>query len=209
MLDCISMKQNRTRNLKQTRQLILNTAFGEVFRRGFQGVSIDEIVAKTDLTKGALYHQFPSKLDLGYALVEEVIQPMIIDRWIRPLDTYDNPLDGILIQLQKLIGQAKPAELKLGCPLNNLTQEMSTVDRGFKLRLQKALKLWISEMDLQLQRAKENGHLQKNIKTLEAAYFIVMAHEGFYGIIKGADDPQAFAALFVSLEKHFDAILRS
>ena len=70
----------KTRNLENTRKHILDVAFMEIFIHGFQGVSIDNIVKKTSLTKGAFYHIFPKKLDLGYALVEEVITPMIIDR---------------------------------------------------------------------------------------------------------------------------------
>ena len=196
----------KTRNLKRTRNEILNVAFVEIFRRGFQGVSVDEIVDKTSLTKGAFYHQFPTKLDLGYALVDEVISPMIIDRWIKPLDSYKNPLEGMLKQMDLLIGKADPKNLKLGCPLNNLVQEMAPVDKEFKRRLQKALNLWIAETEKHLSRAKKQGYLRSEANTKEIAHFIVMAHEGFYGIIKGLDDPKAFTALFHSLNKYFKTI---
>jgi AcrR family transcriptional regulator len=196
----------KTRNLKRTRNEILNVAFVEIFRRGFQGVSVDEIVDKTSLTKGAFYHQFPTKLDLGYALVDEVISPMIIDRWIKPLDSYKNPLEGMLKQMDLLIGKADPKNLKLGCPLNNLVQEMAPVDKEFKRRLQKALNLWIAETEKHLSRAKKQGYLRSEANTKEIAHFIVMAHEGFYGIIKGLDDPKAFTALFHSLKKYFKTI---
>src|ERR1700688_2949242 len=93
----------KQRDFEKTRQEILRVAFVEVFSRGFQGVSVDDIVKKTSLTKGAFYHHFPTKLDLGYALVDDVIKPMIIDRWIRPLKNFKNPLEGILSQMEKLI----------------------------------------------------------------------------------------------------------
>ncbi len=178
----------------------------EVFSRGFQGVSVDDIVKKTSLTKGAFYHQFPTKLDLGYALVEEVISPMIIDRWIEPLNAYENPVDGILKQLKHNIGEAQPSHLKLGCPLNNLVQEMSPVDKGFHQRLKKALQLWIDEMDKQLRRAKTNGYLKEDVNTKSVASFVVMAHEGFYGMVKGLDDPKMFTVLFSSLKIYFKTI---
>lgn len=196
----------KTRNLKRTRNEILNVAFVEIFHRGFQGVSVDEIVDKTSLTKGAFYHQFPTKLDLGYALVDEVISPMIIGRWIKPLDNYKNPLEGMLKQMDLLIGKSNPKNLKLGCPLNNLVQEMAPIDKEFKKRLQTALNLWISETEKHLSRAKKQGYLRSDANTKEIAHFIVMAHEGFYGIIKGLDDPKAFTALFHSLKKYFKTI---
>ncbi|WPU66701.1 TetR/AcrR family transcriptional regulator [Peredibacter starrii] len=196
----------KTRDLERTRKEILDAAFMEVFSRGFQGVSIDDIVKKTTLTKGAFYHIFPTKLDLGYALVDDVIKPMIIERWINPLNEYENPLEGILKQLKTLIGKAPAEELKLGCPLNNLVQEMAPVDEGFHERLQMALNLWISEMDKQLKRAQKEGFIKKDVNTRQVAHFVVMAHEGFYGMLKGLNDKRAFDALYDSLRSYFQGI---
>lgn len=198
--------KKQTRDLEKSRKEILDVAFMEVFSRGFQGVSVDDIVKKTSMTKGAFYHHFPTKLDLGYALVEDVISPMIIDRWITPLEKFDNPLHGILQQLQNLIGNSPASHLKLGCPLNNLVQEMSPVDKGFHKRLQTALNLWIDETEKHLNRAKANGFLKKDVNTKKVAQFVVMAHEGFYGMLKGLDEPKAFHALYDSLEQYFEVI---
>jgi len=201
-----STTPKKTRNLEKSRKEILAVAFREVFSRGFQGVSIDDIMKKTSMTKGAFYHQFPTKLDLGYALVEEVISPMIIERWIEPLEHFENPLEGILAQMNTLIGKASPDELRLGCPLNNLVQEMAPVDEGFRVRLERALNLWIDEMEKQLKRAKEKGYLKKDVHPRRVAHFVVMAHEGFYGLLKGLHDPKAFDALYESLKKFFQTI---
>ncbi|MEK2647060.1 TetR/AcrR family transcriptional regulator [Bdellovibrio sp. BCCA] len=196
----------KTRNLEESRKEILEAAFWEIFTRSFQGVSVDDIVGKTSLTKGAFYHQFPTKLDLGYALVDEVIKPMTYSRWIDPLKEYENPIEGILAQLKNLIGKAKPSELRYGCPLNNLVQEMAPVDKGFKERLENALNYWIDGMEKELKRAKEGGYLKKDVNTRQAAHFVVMAHEGFYGMLKALDDPKAFDALYDSLKRYFATI---
>lgn len=196
----------RKRDVEKSRREILEAAFRLVFARGFQGVSIDDIVAETSLTKGAFYHLFPTKFDLGYALIDEVIKPMTVSRWIDPLETYKNPVDGVLRNLRKLIGGAPKAELKLGCPLNNLVQEMAPIDEGFRRRLQAALNLWIDEMAKQLARAKRGGFIRSDINVRQAAHFVVMTHEGFYGMLKGLDDPRAFDALYSSMREYFRAI---
>lgn len=196
----------KSRDVEKSRGEILDAAFYLIFRRGFQGVSIDEIVQMTSLTKGAFYYHFPTKFELGYALVDEVIKPMTLARWITPLDAYENPLTGILKQLKTLIGGASAAELKLGCPLNNLVQEMSPIDSGFHERLQASLELWIDGMDRQLKRAKRDGFLRPEINTRHVAHFVVMAHEGFYGMLKGLDDPRAFDSLYGSLKTFFKTI---
>jgi len=200
------MKKRAVRDLDKTRKVILKKAFQEVFRHGFQGASVDDIVAKTHLTKGALYHQFPTKLDLGYALVEEMIGPMMIDRWVKPLAAFDNPVDGILHQMKVLIGGRPWSETKWGCPLNNLVQEMAPLDPGFRKRLQAALTLWINSLAQCLQRGKDTGYLKATVNAQQAATFIVMAHEGFFGLMKGLHDPAAFDFLFRPLQVYLHSL---
>lgn len=171
--------------------------------RGFQGVSVDDIVKKTRVTKGAFYHHFPRKVDLGYALVDEVIKPMIIERWITPLSAYKNPVQGILKQIKKHMGEEQK-HFKYGCPLNNLIQEMAPLDTGMQIRLQAALDLWISETDKFIQIAQENGYLKRTLNSRDIAQFVVMAHEGFYGILKGAPKQASFKSLYKSLKLYFE-----
>ena len=197
-MDSRVKRPKKARDLDRTRAEIMEAAFLLVLKHGFQGVSIDDIVAETRHTKGAFYHLFPTKLDLGYALVDEVIRQLIIDRWVTPLEGFENPLEGILSRMEQLIGRESPEVLKLGCPLNNLVQEMTPLDAGFKKRLRSALDLWVNETERHLVRAKAGGFLKKSVNTKEAAHFIVMAHEGFYGMIKGLGKPDAFAELFGS-----------
>jgi AcrR family transcriptional regulator len=197
----------KKRNFEKSRKEILDVAFWEVFMHGFQGVSIDDIVSKTSLTKGAFYHHFPTKIDLGYVLVDEVIKPMIIDRWITPLNDFRNPLEGVLFQMRKLIGECPPDLLRFGCPLNNLVQEMAPIDQGFKRRLEAALNLWIDEMDRHLKRAQAEGFLKSEIDTREVAHFIVMAHEGFYGLIKGLGSPGLFQVLYRSMSAYSQTMM--
>lgn len=198
--------QKKTRNLQQSRKEILDAAFIEVLHHGFQGVSVDDIVRKTSLTKGAFYHHFPTKLDLGYALVDDVVKPMIIDRWITPLSQYANPLKGIVELMNQRIGEMDPSLMRLGCPLNNLVQEMAPVDHGFKKRLQAALVLWITELEAHLKRGKKAGFVRKDVNTRQVAHFLVMTHEGMFGLLKGLDNPGLFEVLFAPFKNYLRTI---
>src|SRR3977135_1011544 len=52
------------RSRTQTRQCILDAAYGLFWRQGFLRVSIDKIAARAGITKRALYQHFRSKDDL-------------------------------------------------------------------------------------------------------------------------------------------------
>src|SRR6266851_5448653 len=89
-------------------------------------------IAEAGITKGALYHHFGSKQELGYAVVDELIREHILDRWVRSLEKAENPIDGLLAVLRE--GRHPSFDQRLGCPLNNLAQEMSPLDEGFRKR---------------------------------------------------------------------------
>ena len=69
----------------QTRRRILEAAFKAMYRNGFQGMRLDEVIAATELTKGALYHHFPNKRALGYAVVDEILYGQVDENWLSPL----------------------------------------------------------------------------------------------------------------------------
>jgi TetR/AcrR family transcriptional repressor of nem operon len=202
----VKSSPRKSRDLEKTRKEILDAAFVEVYRHSFQGVSVDDIVAKTSLSKGAFYHHFPTKLDLGYAIVEDVLKPMIVERWIAPLERYENPAEGIVRQMDLLIGHADPGTLRTGCPLNNLVQEMAPIDRGFRRRLQGALNLWIDGLEIHIQRGQRGGFIKRSVDAREVAHFVVMMHEGIFGMLKGLGDPLAFRPLFASVKSYLRSI---
>ena len=83
---------------------------------------------------------------------------------------------------------------------------MSPIDKEFHKKLKQALNLWIDELEKHLLRGQKSGFIQKSINTRQIAQFIVMAHEGFYGLIKGLDDPDIFKSLYIQLQSYFKTI---
>jgi TetR/AcrR family transcriptional regulator, transcriptional repressor for nem operon len=53
-----------------TRDRILDAAQRIVLERGFAATSVDAVLAEAPATKGAFFHHFPSKNELGRALLE-------------------------------------------------------------------------------------------------------------------------------------------
>lgn len=202
-------RTRRTRNLVETRKQILNAAFNEIFAHGFHATSIEAIVEQTRLTKGALFHQFATKLELGYAVVDEVIAPMTRARWVDPLGSFENPLEGILHQLDRNIGDAPQAALNLGCPLNNLIQEMTNSDREFQRRLRRVIESWIGGVETHVRRGQKSGHVLKSVNARVVSEHVVMLHEGAFAIIKGLRNKSIFRSLLQSLEIYFAGIAPS
>jgi len=175
------------RNPDQTRRRILEAAFIEMYRNGFQGMRLDEVTAASELTKGALYHHFPNKQALGYAVVEEIIRPMMEAIWLEPLQQASDPLQG-LVNVIEHMPEAKPSEMMIqyGCPLNNLAQEMSPLDEGFRQRLDHVFNIWHQVISDALQSARSKGIIREDIDCEDTATFVMAAMEGCIGIAKNA-----------------------
>lgn len=194
------------RDREKTRSTILGAAFDEIYRRGFHDTSINEIVARTDLTKGAFFHYFPTKNDLGYAIADEVLRELTLDRWIRPLTAYRNPVQGIIKRFRKVLESTPDEHVGLGCPLNNLTQEMSAVDPVFREKLQSVIQLWITETEKFLKKAQVEGFLHPDVNPRQVAEFVVAVEESSFAIAKSLQDRKVYWSLHESLKQYLESV---
>jgi TetR/AcrR family transcriptional repressor of nem operon len=198
--------KKRARDLAETRQAILNAAFAEIHARGFHASSIDAILAQTELTKGALFHQFASKLELGHAVVDEIIAPLTLARWVTPLAAFDDPLAGIIHLVERNIGDAPQAMLDLGCPLGNLIQEMSNGDAEFRRRLRRCVETWIEGIAEHVERGRRAGYVRRSVKPRAVAEYVVVTHEGVFAVVKGLRDKSVVPTLVSSMRTFFAAL---
>jgi len=196
----------RTRDAEKTRSEILQVAFGEIYEHGFQATSVNDMVAKTNVTKGAFFHYFPSKNDLGYALTDEILRDMMLNRWVRPLNAYRNPVQGMVRTYRKLMEETTDEELSLGCPLNNLTQEMSAVDPVFRDKLRGVIQAWIGETEKHLRRAKDEGYLRPNVDVRMTAEVAVMMEEGSAALVKSLGDRKVYWSLYDGFRLFMESI---
>ena len=190
-----------------TRDKILDAAFQEIHKHGFQAASLSNILDRTGLTKGALYHHFPDKDRLGHAVIEEVVYEGLDAMVFTPLRESDDPLETLREIIRRKAEKATPETVKLGCPLNNLMQEMSPLDAQFKRRLNDLLVAWQQAVHAALRRAQKEGRLRKDVDGHAAALFIVAAWEGCEGVSKNLQSVQEYRLCLKQLDSYIDGLL--
>ncbi|HXT17097.1 MAG TPA: TetR/AcrR family transcriptional regulator [Gemmatimonadaceae bacterium] len=196
----------RSRDREATRARLLAAGFDEVYQHGFQAASVDDMLRRLDLTKGAFFHHFESKLEFGYALVDEVVAEMIRAQWVMPLATADDPLTIIGDAFEGGARALAAAPVNLGCPLNNLAQEMSPLDDGFRLRTQQVFELWMQTYELALRRGQASGTVSAAIDPQAAAFALVAEIEGILSLSKNSQDPRALTIGARNLRRRLDAM---
>jgi TetR/AcrR family transcriptional regulator, transcriptional repressor for nem operon len=185
-------RTTRLRDPGRTRERLLQAAFREVYRYGFQSAGIDTILAATDVTKGALYYHFKSKEALGLAIIEEVVAEMTRDRWLRPLQQSKDkdPIDALIGVVRAI--PHRPRDVKGGCPLVNLTQEMSPLDEQFRQRLEKIFHAWQAEVAMVLRKGQAQGSVRRDLVPEETASFLIAMVEGYEVLAKNAQDEEVW-----------------
>lgn len=180
------------RDAERTRERLLQAAFCEVYRSGYQSASLDTILAAAGVTKGALYYHFDSKEALGYALVEEIIAPDLRAKWLRPLQRGSDPIDALtgIVQGESV----RPEDVRGGCPLNNLAQEMSPLHEGFRKRLAIVFHAWRRGIAAALREGQAQGRVRRDVKPAEAAGFLIATLEGYVSLAKNAQDAKVMKA---------------
>ena len=181
-------EKRKPRNPERTRERLLKAGFQEVYRSGFQSASIDTILAAANVTKGALYYHFESKEALGHAIVDEVVATFLRNRWLLPLQRGEDkdPIDALIDIVQSI--QAQPRDVKGGCPLAKLAQEMSLLDEQFRKRLATMFHAWQESVAIALQRGQSQGTVRRDLVPTEAASFLVAMVEGYEVLAKNAQD---------------------
>ena len=196
----------RRRQPEATRRRLLHAAFREFHRNGFHSADLGAILSYARVTKGALYHHFQSKTGLGYAVVEEVLGEWIYDRWLHPVVQSDDPIKALIDLAAWASRHSTPESLALGCPLNNLAQELSATDNGFRQRLGAIYSAWRRGLEQTLNRAKERGFVRLDIDSVAAAAFIVAGWEGSIGLSKTDPDPATVDACRRGIEGYLQSL---
>ena len=185
-------RATRLRDFERTRERLLQAASREIYRSGFQSASVDTILAVAGVTKGALYYHFDSKEALGHAVIDEVIATEVRGKWVRPLQNGTDPIDALIGAVQDL--PVRPADVRGGCQLNNLAQEMSSLDAGFRKRLAIIFDAWREAVASVLREGQAHGSVRCDVEPADAAGLLIAMVEGYASLAKNAQDPKVMKA---------------
>jgi AcrR family transcriptional regulator len=192
------------RDPERTREALLQAAFGEIYRSGFRGSDVETILGSAGVTKGAMYHHFDNKEALGYAVVDEVVAGIMREKWQSPLQNARDPLDALIGVVRST--SLRPEHVCGGCPLNNLSQEMSPLDEGFRKRTAKVFNEWHGAVAAAQRGGKRRGTVRKDVNADEAATFLIAAYEGYMSLAKNSQDARGLRAGQKALVRYLETL---
>jgi AcrR family transcriptional regulator len=200
----VSLRASRPRDPQRTRGRLLQAAFGEVYKSGFRGSDLDTILDSAGVTKGALYHHFANKESLGYAIVDEVITDITREKWVLPLQSAEDPISALVAIVEG--SSIEPSDLRGGCPLNNLAQEMSPLDEGFRTRLAKVFADWHGAIVNALKRGQKARTVRSDLDAEDTATFFIAVYEGYISLCKNSQDKNMLQSGKRSIARYLETL---
>jgi TetR/AcrR family transcriptional repressor of nem operon len=159
------------------RRKVLDAAFGLFQTHGYNGSSMHDLMSATALTGGALHHHFPSKKSLVLAVFEERVAPAVREAWIEPIREATSLGKGVQSVFEQIIEGLDARGTVLGCPLNNLTLELSLADSDFRRAAAGIFGEWRDALSDRILDTRGGRDLTKPVRA-EIAAFIVSTYSG-------------------------------
>jgi AcrR family transcriptional regulator len=192
---------------KITREKILHRCFEAICEGGFTNLRTDKEIKRLRITKGAFYHYFPGKLDLGCAVIDEILMPMYAQRW----SVLEEKTKGVAVALNEIIENIKVSStdisVKRGDVLANLMVEMSNEDEGFRLKLEEVLESQVKLIQRAILNGKAAGEMKPQIDARSMAYSLIGQLHGCYAVAKTRNSRDVFTLMMNALQRQLKEVL--
>ena len=190
-----------------TREKILKRCFEAMEVVGFEALRADKEVLNLNISKGALYHYFPTKLDIGYAMVDEIIKPMYEKKWSGLIDRTEGISSTIYQIIESEKQEATEKKILRGDVLYNLMLEMSGVDLKFRQKLEDVLEMQVKILQKSLLSGKSSNEIKPGVDSRSMAYLLIGQLHGCYAIAKTRASKDVFVSMVNGLQKQLIDVL--
>lgn len=172
---------------RRTRDRVVAGAAELIREQGVESTSIDQIIARTQTSKGQLYHYFEDK----DALVREVIayESQNVLRSGGPAMDAVSSWTTLREWFDAIVAAQEADACRHGCPVGTLASELADHNDGARHDLATSFARWEAAIRVILERLKENGRLRRGADVQALATATLAAIQGGLLLSKTVRDP--------------------
>lgn len=161
---------------RSAREKIVEASMELFWSKGYNSTSIADILSRTQLNSGSLYHVFPGKQDILIAVLEayrDGLYPMLVEpAW----EGVDDPVERIFALLARYRSLILETECTYGCPIGSLALELHEADPVVRELLAVNFAGWVGAIRTCLDAAGDRLPAQLDRQAL--AEFVLTTMEG-------------------------------
>jgi TetR/AcrR family transcriptional repressor of nem operon len=159
-----------------TRERVLEKAPALSLARGFGATSVSTLMQAAGIAKGTLYHHFPGKDDLAFAILDRARTMLLdgVDAAIRDR----SPVEALARMFEFVLEHHRERKFVGGCLFGNTALEMSDSGPRYTEFVVKVFDEWRVRVEAVLQQGQQRGVFRIDLRPSEMAEFIVASIEG-------------------------------
>ena len=132
---------------KDTRERIVEAATELFWLKGYNSTSIADILSRSQVNSGSLYHFFPGKQDLLVAVLKayrDGIGPMLLEpAWTG----VDDPVERVFALLAEYRRLIVDSDCHYGCPIGSLALELHEPDLAVRKLIAENFDAWVGAVE--------------------------------------------------------------
>jgi TetR/AcrR family transcriptional regulator, transcriptional repressor for nem operon len=196
----------------ETREKILQAAARLFALKGYHDAKLEEVLDTARVSKGAFFHQFRDREDLGFAVLDwhmdrrRQLLDAIEQEW--PPAKQADPLQSVFRRLDAIQEMVRRREgCKGGCIIGNMSTALSDSHDGFRKRLAECFDEMANEFLPHLEAKARQGRAKPRTSMSELARYIVTVIEGAIMQGRTLGDPELLPRQFAHLKEHLKKCL--
>ncbi|MCF2571115.1 TetR/AcrR family transcriptional regulator [Brevibacterium sp. UCMA 11754] len=166
-----------------------------IYQNGFNGTSIDGVLAAAEVPKGSFYHHFGSKDGFAKALVGRYVshQASMLDDWLAKdgLSTAEKIVGHFMSMVDRFIGTGH----QRACLVGKLSSEVSSTSELFRQQLSAALNEMKCDIVVALEAGQANGDVRQDRSSSDIADGIMALIQGAFVVALSTHDDHSLTAV--------------
>src|SRR5690349_6483612 len=183
--------RGRTNDPEGLRRRLVDAAYAAFTTRGYHSTALHDLKRQAGATGGALSHHFPTKKELGLAVLRDRVADAVEETWIEPVLSAASAAEGIQAVFAGIVSDLERRGSVSGCPLNNLALELSREDADFQVQVDAIFARWRNALAGKI-RADQNGGAGEmtGLDPDAFATFVVAAYSGAMAMAKASQSTE-------------------
>ena len=195
-----------------TRKRILDAAQDIVLDRGFAATSVDAVLAEASVTKGAFFHHFPSKLELGRALLERyaAADEQLLEEFMAAAEAQaDDPAEQVVAfvrEFERVAGELPATQP--GCLFVSFIYERQLAGEGSDDIIGTSIRQWRSRLLEKLEAAAAVHPPAADVDLPSLADQVFTTFEGGFILTRAMHDPAHLRAQLAHLRHYLELLFQ-
>jgi TetR/AcrR family transcriptional repressor of nem operon len=157
------------------KEQLVDRTLGVWIERGFEGASVNDLVAAAGVPKGSFYNHFSSKEQFAVEHVNRYVHTLALESLA---NAPGRAVDAVRDHFAQLVASRRDGRMAFGCLLGTFSNSVTGAYPELQEALHASFEQWVDALTAALSRAREAGELSTDRAPADLAAALVDGFEG-------------------------------